>query len=431
MKLTAYEQEMLDGVHGRLKQVAIENIVNYAKILQAEELCKVTKATIFCGNHPYLAHCKADDFATVFTNMALCRDETIDFNQVAEGCHVQTCVEPCAREDYQIFNQSKDFFERNKYFIEETRKAGVIIAGTCSPYLNGWIPIKGEHFVTTESSMTTIGNSLWGACCNSDGIEAAFWSAICGRTPKWGYHTEEYRKGTHLINIDTKLDSIIDWEILGVAIGSKLPPNANPVLVGDFSEANFNKLRCFLVSLCINSNCRMVHIVGITPEAPTVEAAFGDKPIKDTFTITDAEMIAAYDQCCDKGSDLEVDFVSLGCPHYDIDQIKEVANYLKDKKIKEGLLFILWTVYPIKHMADVNGYTEIIEKAGGHIFTGACPSGMGPTFLEPLKVQVYDSNKHAGNVRSTVNNTVFYTDVKNCLDIAINGVFKEEHKWKR
>lgn len=33
IKLTSYEREMLDGKHGKLKQTALSNIVDYARIL--------------------------------------------------------------------------------------------------------------------------------------------------------------------------------------------------------------------------------------------------------------------------------------------------------------------------------------------------------------------------------------------------------------
>ena len=38
LKLTEYEQEMLDGKFGRYKQVAMEHIVEFANVMDAEEL---------------------------------------------------------------------------------------------------------------------------------------------------------------------------------------------------------------------------------------------------------------------------------------------------------------------------------------------------------------------------------------------------------
>ena len=73
--LTEEEQEILDGKQGKLRQTALENIVQYARVLGAEKLCKVTKATVFCGSHTYLGVCKSKDFHEVFSRMNLARDE--------------------------------------------------------------------------------------------------------------------------------------------------------------------------------------------------------------------------------------------------------------------------------------------------------------------------------------------------------------------
>jgi len=56
---------------------------------------------------------------------------------------------------------------------------------------------------------------------NADGIEAAFWSAICGRTPRWGNHVLENRVGTHLVQVETSIEDMLAWDLLGKAIGSK------------------------------------------------------------------------------------------------------------------------------------------------------------------------------------------------------------------
>ena len=42
LKLTEYEQEMLDGKFGRYKQVAMEHIVELANVMDAEELVEIS-----------------------------------------------------------------------------------------------------------------------------------------------------------------------------------------------------------------------------------------------------------------------------------------------------------------------------------------------------------------------------------------------------
>ncbi len=274
MRLSDCEKSILDGKEGRLQQVCLENIVRYAGILGAEELCPVSRATVFCGAHRYLEACGSEDFDEVFSRMNLAVDEVIAFERTCTGCAVQSDVAPCERRAFRPFGQSRAFFQKNRRFLERARRAGVTIAGTCAPYLTGWLPVRGEHFVTTESGVTVMGNSLWGAMGNSDGIEAAFWSAVCGRTPKWGLHLEANRAGTHLVRVEAAIDSLVEWDLLGKAIGAQLPPGAIPVIAGEFSGLSFQKLRQLCTTLAVSSSCEMCHLAGYTPEARSVQDAF-------------------------------------------------------------------------------------------------------------------------------------------------------------
>lgn len=430
MRLSDYEKGCLDGANGRLKQVAMENIVRYAVILGADELCEVTKATVFCGAHNYMNVCPSEDIDEVFSRHNLARDEPIPFDETYDRCYIQSCVAPCDQYQYQPFGQSNTLFRKNARYLEQAKAAGVNIAGTCSPYLTGWIPIQGEHFVTTESGVTVLGNSIWGAMGNSDGIEAAFWSAICGRTPMWGNHIKENRAGTHLVKVESSLTSLLEWNLLGKAVGMQMPSGSIPVVTGDFTDVNFNKLRSFCTTLAISSNCEMCHLVGITPEARTIEDAFQGRKITDEVIVNDKTMTEAFDSVCDNG-DHQIDFVSLGCPHYDIDQIQRTAMTIKGKKVHTNVHFMIWTVYPIKCMADENGYTKIIEDAGGHIYTSTCPSTMGEVFLNQYRGFVLDSLKMAGSLKSEANGNVHFGDMESCVKAAINGRWEEKKKWKK
>ncbi|HZK49214.1 MAG TPA: aconitase X [Thermoleophilia bacterium] len=430
LRLTEYEEGVLAGKEGRLKQVSLQNIVRYAKILGAAELCEVTKATVFCGAHNYLDVCRSEDIDEVFSRMNLAVEESIPFDRTYGNSYIQSCVSPCDQDEHEPFGQSPEFFAKNALYLEQARKAGVIIIGSCAPYLTGWLPVRGEHFVTTESSVTLMGNSLWGAMGNSDGIEAAFWSAICGRTPKWGNHVEENRAGTHLVEVQAEIDGILEFDLLGRAIGMRLPSGAVPVISGRFGSVTFQKLRQLFTSLAVSSNCEMSHVVGHTPEARTVEDAFRGREPAGTLMIDERAMVESYQAACDPGAG-EIDLVSLGCPHYDIDQIKRVAVYLEGRRVHPGVHFMVWTAYPIKAMADLNGYTRIIEEAGGHIYTGSCPCTIGPTFLDKYSGCVFDSVKQAVAVKSETARAVYLGDLQRCIDAAVAGRWEEEHRWPR
>lgn len=175
------------------------------------------------------------------------------------------------------------------------------------------------------------------------------------------------RAATHQFDIHCKTDTIFDWNIMGYAIGRKLPAHSTPVLTGNFSRPDILKLKSGFATLATSSAAEMCHIVGITPEAMTLEQALGDKRPQEVISITDRDLEEALDIVSASGSGrVPLQFISLGCPYYTIEEIRTVANFLEDKHVSSDVIFQVWTAYPIKAIADRCGYTEKIEKAGAH-----------------------------------------------------------------
>ena len=432
VKLTPSEQAMLAGQNGPMKQKALENVIKYAEILGAESLCPVSRATTFCGRHTYLEAAGDLDYKQMFSKVQMGSDEILDPAEIERSCPTQSCVSPCETFEFQAFRQSEECFSENLEYLKQAREMGIVEVGTCSPYLNGWLPLPGEHFVTTESGMTILGNSLWGARCNSDGIEAAFWSSICGRTPRWGRHTPEGRKANIRVKVDFTPGEMIEWDLLGRALGSRLPLHSQPVLTGDFSGADFNKLRQFLTALAVSSNCEICHIVGLTPEAPSLEAAFqGDDPAAfPEFTLTGNDLTEAYQTVCDPGQG-PVDLVSLGCPHYDIYQLQELVRLLKGRRVAPGVDLQVWTTLAIKGLADHNSFTAVIEEAGGRLYSGSCPVTINSDYLSRYRGTVFDSLKQSGSARLYVTGPVYYGALGACLDAAVSGEWRDENRWRK
>jgi hypothetical protein len=125
LRLSGEEQDILDGRQGRLKQVCLQNIVRYAGILGAEELCPVGRATVFCGAHRYLEVCGSGDFDEVFSRMNLAVEEPIPFDRTCPGCAVQSDVSACERRAWRPLGQRRAFFRKNRRFLERARRAGV------------------------------------------------------------------------------------------------------------------------------------------------------------------------------------------------------------------------------------------------------------------------------------------------------------------
>lgn len=263
-------------------------------------------------------------------------------------------------------------------------------------------------------------NALFGARGNADGIEAATWSAICGRTPLFGMHVKENRYATHVFEIECKSETELDWDIIGFALGRKLPPMAVPVLIGDFCKPDVARLKQFCASLATTSNAEMFHIVGSTPEAETLEIALGGRAPQAVIKVTQEDYDGILKELCSPGS-ADIQFVSLGCPHYTLDEIRVIAEYIKGKKIHPDVTMIVNSDIAIKAMADRSGYTKIIEDAGAYMVTSGCAESYGEECYCHASAVAFDSAKQVYFVGSESDITGFYGDKFKCIDAAVAG----------
>lgn len=418
LRLTDYEKQMLNGVEGRLKQKAMEVIVRYANVMNAEELCTVTKAHLHCGYHGYLKAVKSESVDTIMSEMFFCSDQTLPLQEVCCDCFAD--VGPMCPDNWSELGATPEENQLNLKILERCLDAGVKLFGTCIPYMTGFIPLMGEHYVTSESHVVLVANSLWGACGNSDGLETGFCSAVCGRTPLWGNHIMENRSGTHLIklnNLSAKTFSVYDWDILGYTIGRKLVPHINPVLAGEFARPDIYKLKAFFASLATTSGPEICHITGITPEATTVEHAFNGQKALDVIEVNQFDLDETRELFSQDGA---VDYISLGCPHYSLEEIRSVASLLEGKRVAPNVRLHIWTAYAFKAVADRSGYTAIIEKAGGKLMTGSCPASVEslPSGLDRV---AFDSTKMAHDYLSMPHTAVYHGSAEQCIRSAVSG----------
>lgn len=421
MQLTNREQRMFDGAEGKPRQKAMEMIVRYAEVLGADALCRITWADLFCGTHGYLDVIPSNDFDEVFSRMSLCTEETSVLKQMDRGCICYSGVEPDCAERPKEMLMGSDRQEINRRFLSRFVDAGVILSGNCIPYLTGFVPLMGEHFVSSESSAVLFMNSLWGACGNGDGIEIGFCAAVTGRIPLWGMHLPDNRRGTVQVEIQSAPASVHDWDILGHAVGIRLPPRAVPVLTGSFPRPDAVRLKSFFAALACAAGTEMCHIVGMTPEARTLEQAFGRRDPEEIISVSPTNVSHSrgiFNGCGRR----KIDYISLGCPHYHIDEIRRIAAFLDGKQTHPDTEVHLWTAGPIKYMADRCGYTAAIEKAGARLLTGSCPSTRG--YPDGVRTAAYDSAKQRMSAAQETDAALFYGSLEECLKTALSGVWE-------
>jgi predicted aconitase len=170
------------------------------------------------------------------------------------------------------------------------------------------------------------------------------------------------------------------------------------------------------ISLC--------HLAGITPEAPTVEAAFGGKKPHDTLSVGPEEMRSSYQKLTTTQAD-DVDLVCFGCPHCSIPQMKELAALLEGKRVHENVRLWVATSSHLKAVAHGMGYVDIIERAGGLVTSELCVAPGAPFHLvEGVRTVAINSARGAYFIPGACHLDVLFGDTRDCIESAITG------KWR-
>ena len=93
---------------------------------------------------------------------------------------------------------------------------------------------RRTHCAWMESSAVVYCNSCVGARTSTEGKESTSAAMLTGVIPDWGFHRDESRLGSHLIEVDFEIESVMDWGMLGYFVGDavqeRIPVHVRAVL---------------------------------------------------------------------------------------------------------------------------------------------------------------------------------------------------------
>jgi predicted aconitase len=421
--LTDDEKAMLKGAKGPARQKAMDLLVRYAEALGAARFVDTNNvagvpgsSTLFLQNY-YQQHGGAATYEDIFSRYDLDGEDTVAIPKAsAYCCHLQGGMDP---ELWAEQGMSREAYEHFRADEAAVAAHGVQLLKTCTPYLAGNVPVKGEHCAWMESSAVVFCNSVIGARTNTEGRESTSAAMLTGKIPDWGFHRDECRHGTHRIEVKVPIESVLDWGMLGYFVGEAVEENI-PVLTGRLGQPNLIRHKHFGAAAASSGGIEMYHMVGITPEAATLEIAFGPQKPLATIQYGASERRRTYEQLNCNSSNTQVDFVMLGCPHYSIEQMWEAANLLEGRKIHGGCRLWIFTSRSVKSVADLNGYTKTIQDAGGLVMTDTC-SAIGRIVPKGTKVVALDSAKQTHYLPAIMGIEAWFGTTEDCIRAAISG----------
>ena len=380
MILTAEQQAILNGEKGETLAKVMKTLVMYGDAFEAEKLVPIT------SNYNHLVTSFGlKVMSPVYDLMQQILDADVISGQ-------KFSVDPRPLDDNVPANFLQKFVFKNfmytkqDFYEKQLEKLGLIDenAFTCACYMDevGNKPKKGDVLSWAESSAVVYANSVLGARCNRNSGILDIMGSIVGYVPYFGLLTDEGRKATWVVKIETTKKP--EAQLLGSAIGMKVMEDV-PYVVGidkwlgnELDDAACTYLKDFGAATASNGAVGLYHIDNLTPEA----VELGKKLIADgakEYIIDDAELERVKNEypVIWKDPDAKPKLCFMGCPRMSLQQLKDwtdkVEASLKENGNKKVLIPTVFTAAP--KVLEAFNKTEYAArlKATGVITSYICP----------------------------------------------------------
>jgi predicted aconitase len=305
LHLDAFDRSLLNGDQGAAAATAMTILAAFSEAIGAEALLDVSQAHIDgCLYHGQVS---------------------LDFVErlVAGGGHVRVpttlnvgsldLIHP------ELMLMSPEEKAPAKRLMQAHEELGCRPSFTCAPYQTLFRPRFGEQIAWGESNAIVFANSVIGARTNRYGDFIDLCCAITGRAPAWGLHLDENRRGTLLFRLVGFPPSLEPSDSLYVAVGLIVGARSGegvPVIDGLPPPRNEDQLKALGAAAASAGAVGLFHIVGVTPEAPTLAEAFGGRAPEATIEITPADVARGLRQLSTVRDGAVLTAVCLGTPHF-------------------------------------------------------------------------------------------------------------------
>ncbi len=380
MYLTPEQQAILDGEKGEVMAKVMKTLVMYGEAFGAEKMVPVTSK---------YNHLVTSFGLKMMTPVFELMQQLIDAGALSgqQFSVDPRPVDPNVPANFlQKFVFNKFMYSTQESYEEQLKQLGLMDdnAFTCACYLDqvGNKPAKGEVLSWAESSAVVYANSVLGARCNRNSGIMDIMGSIAGFVPYFGLLTDEGRKATWLVKVETTEKP--EAQLLGSAIGMKVMEDV-PYIVGmdkwlgnELNDENCAYLKDFGAATASNGAVGLYHMENLTPEAKELGGALLCDNVK-TFIVTDevlAQTKADYPVMW-KNPDAQPKLCFVGCPHMSLQQLKDwtlaVEEGLKAAGNKKVLIPTVFTTAPaVKKEFEQTEYAERL-KATGVILSYICP----------------------------------------------------------
>ena len=339
MILTDEQQAILDGARGETMAKVMKTLVMFGEAFHAEKMVPVTSRY----NH-LVTSFGLGVLQPVYDLM----QQLIDAGAVS-GQKFSADPRPLdPNVPANLLQQlvfKKFMYNKQGFYEGQLEKLGLLDkdAFTCTCYMSevGNKPEKGDVLSWSESSAVVYANSVLGARCNRNSGIMDIMGSIVGYVPYFGLLTDEGRKATWIVKIETAKKP--EAQLLGSAIGMKVMEDV-PYVVGldkwlgtELDDAACTYLKDFGAATASNGAVGLYHIANLTPEAKEQGEALIAEGAK-IYVIDDAELQRVKDNypVVWKNKDAKPKLCFMGCPHMSLEQLKTWTDRVEQALAEAG-----------------------------------------------------------------------------------------------
>ncbi len=411
IRLSKEDRQMLDGRRGEAVRMAMSIMTKMADVYGAEELMDVTAAHIDgCG---------------------LLSEASLEFAEAlaAKGGKVviptTLNMGPLDLQNWRQFVGDEDFAAKAIRQGKAYTDMGCIPTWTCAPYEGYLTPRFGQQIAWGESNAVAYANSVLGARTNRYADYIDICAALTGRVPKSGLHLTANRKGQVLLTLkgfeaDLLADEVF-YPVLGHLIGP-LVGERIPVIEGLPATVSGDQLKAFCAAVASSGAVGLFHAVGVTPEAPTREAAFAGEAPEEVIEIGPAEWEAARADLSTAAAGAKLDIVVLGCPHFSYEEFRRLVELIgaAGATCHAEVDFVVITSTTSHALLQRSGWLERLTDFGVRITLDTCLFHT-PMIPPETKVLMTNSGKCAYYAPGHLDVQIAFGSMADCVRSAVAG----------
>ena len=419
MRLTNEEKSILDGKQGGAARIALAVLVDLGELFGAEELMKISQVHI--------------DATLYMVDAGL--EFTEKMADLGGKVAVPTSLNPSSidLQRWKAYRVPPEVLSKHKRMEKAYLKMRATPTWTCAPYQNGIIPRFGEQIAWGESNAIAFANSIIGARTNRYADLMDVCAAIIGKVPKFGLHLTVNRKAKILLRLKDISAQMFENEAIYPLLGYLLGEMAGDqvaTITGIPQNVKIDSLKGFCAAAASSGAIGLFHMVGITPEAQTLEMCLhGNKPEK-VIDITPNLIKTAEDRLWTAKSDA-VDLIVTGCPHYSPAEFNRLVQLIKGKKVHSSVIFWAFTNRSVYAWIKDNGILTDLASAGVMVFTDGCPLQY-PKETWHFRAAMTDSAKFANYCFSQRGLDAAYGSLADCVETAVRGkICRRESLWRK